>query len=198
MKTLKDLGVKVYSGKVVQRLIADPLMGDKVVDPQRKTVVSKTVDEGFIDDENVVLNDYKALPDDEKLTKEGDIIIKLTPPYKAAIIDKEHEGMFVSSFCSIIRNVDTDQITKEYLVAYLNSDVCRRKFEVATAGSATIAMLTNTKISDLAIPFVDKEKQNAVSTHFFKMIANKKILTRIIELEEEKLASMIARLEDER
>ena len=88
MKTLRELGVKIYSGKIVQRLIADPLHGDKVVDPHRRTVVSKTVDEGFIDDENIVYNDYKDMPDEEKLTKEGDIIIKLAPPYSKYTADE--------------------------------------------------------------------------------------------------------------
>ena len=196
MKTLRELGVKIYSGKIVQRMIADPLHGDEVVDPHRRTVVSKTVEEGFIDDENIVYNDYKDMPDEEKLTKEGDIIIKLAPPYRAAIIDKEHEGMFVSSFCSIIRNVDPNKIYKEFLVAYINSEVCRRKFDMMTMGATTMAMLSNGKIYDLEIPDVDPDKQKDVANFFYKMIENRQLLKRIIELEEEKLASMVAGLED--
>ena len=195
-KTLRELNVKIYSGKIVQRLIADPLHGDVVVDPKRKTIVSKTIEEGFVDDENIIYNDYKDMPDEEKLTKEGDILIKLAPPYRATIIDKGHEGMFVSSFCSIIRNVDPNKINKEYLVAYLNSDVCRRKFDMMTMGATTMAMLSNGKIYDLEIPYIDLKAQKDIADYFYRTVENKRILKRIIELEEEKLASMMAGLED--
>lgn len=196
MKTLKELGAKVYSGKIIQRLIVDPLNNEEVVDKERRTIVSKTVDEGFIDDECVIYNDYKVLPDVEKLTRVGDIIIKLAPPYRATIIDEKHEGMLVSSFCAIIRNIDTHIISLEYLVAYLNSDVCREKFDRLTMGSSTIAMLSNSKINDLSVPIPNKEMQNKIAKHFFKMIENKQLIQRIIALEEEKLASMIAGLEE--
>ena len=195
-KTLRELGIKIYSGKIVQRLIADPLQGDVAVDLQRRTIVSKTVEEGYIDDDNIVLNDYKVMPDDEKLTKEGDIIIKLAPPYRAVIIDQEHEGMFVSSFCSIIRNVSPAKINKQYLIAYLNSEVCKRKFDLMTMGATAMAMLSNGKIYDLDVPIVDADKQAYIANQFFKMIENRQLLKRIIELEEEKLSSLIAGLED--
>lgn len=196
MKTLKELGAKIYSGKIVQRLTADPLNNDKVVDPNRKTIVSKTIEEGFVDDENIVFNDYKVLPDYEKLTKEGDIVIKLAPPYRATIIDKDHEGMLVSSFCSIIRNINTSIIYKEYLVAYLNSDVCKHKFDKMTMGASTMAMLSIGKIYDLEIPLVDPDKQKDIANYFYSMIENRRLLRRIVALEEEKLSSMIASLEE--
>lgn len=196
MKTLRELNARVYSGKIIQRLIADPMKNEEVLDKARKTIVSKTVDEGFIDDKCIIYNDYKVLPDEEKLTRVGDIIIKLAPPYRATIIDKEHEGMFVSSFCSIIRNIDTNQVSLEYLVAYLNSDVCKEKFDMLTMGSTTMAMLSNSKINDLKIPVPNRETQDRIANQFFKMIENKKLIQRIIALEEEKLASMIAGLEE--
>ena len=43
MKTLKELGAKVYSGKIIQRLIVDPLNNEEVVDKERRTIVSAGV-----------------------------------------------------------------------------------------------------------------------------------------------------------
>ena len=45
MKTLRELGVKIYSGKIVQRLIADPVHGDEIVGLVVKAITkTKTLD----------------------------------------------------------------------------------------------------------------------------------------------------------
>ena len=193
MKKLKELNIEIVGGQIVQRVIADVERGEVVLDPQRKTIVAKTVSEGLIDEEGVVVNDYKTTFDDKKLTHEGDIVVKLSAPYNAVIIDKEHEGMLVSSFCSIIRNVN--EIDKRYLVAFLNSDVAQTQLKNSVVGTV-MSILSNGKLGDLLIPVPTKEKQEEIGSYFEKTVKNRVLLAKIIKLEEQKLAALIADLEE--
>ena len=193
MKKLKELNIEIVGGQIVQRVIADVERGEVVLDPQRKTIVAKTVSEGLIDEEGVVVNDYKTTFDDKKLTHEGDIVVKLSAPYNAVIIDKEHEGMLVSSFCSIIRNVN--EIDKRYLVAFLNSDVAQTQLKNSVVGTV-MSILSNGKLGELEIPVPSLEKQKEIGTFFEKTIKNRVILQKIMKLEEEKLTALIASLEE--
>ena len=188
-----DLEPTIIGGQIVKRVIADPIKKDEVVDEARKTIVAKTIGEGCINDDGVVINNYKAIPDPKRLTKEGDIVVKLSSPYSAVIIDKNHEDMLVSSFCSIIR--DVKGINKNYLVAFLNSDVCQKQLESSVAGTL-MSILSNGKLADIEIPLPKESIQKEIGDYFEKTIKNRILLMKIHKLEEEKLASMIAGLEE--
>lgn len=196
MKTLRDLGAYIIGGQIVQRVIADIERGDEIVDSQRKTIVAKTVSEGIIDDEGIVVNDYKTTFDNKKITKEGDIVVKLSAPYYAAIIDKDHEGMLVSSFCSIVRFLDDDDFDKWYLVAFLNSKVAQNQLKNRVAGSIMNALSVG-KLYDLEIPLPYMKKQKEIGELFHKIINNRSLIKQIMKLEDEKLSCMIAIAEAE-
>ncbi len=193
MKKLKELNVEIIGGQIVQRVIADAARGEEVLDSKRKTIVAKTIAEGLISDNDVVVNDYRTTFDDKKITHEGDIVVKLSSPYNAVIIDKEHEGMLVSSFCSIIRNVT--EIDKRYLVALLNSEYVQSQLKNSAVGSV-MRILSNGKLAELEIPVPSKEKQEEIGLYFEKTIKNRTLLQKIIKLEEEKLSALIASVEE--
>ena len=193
MIKLADLKPTIVGGQIVKRTIVDPMKGDVVVDEARRTIVAKTIGDGCINEDGVVINNYKSEPDSKRLTKEGDVVVKLSSPYNAVIIDKDHEGMLLSSFCTIIRNIKG--INKNYLVAFLNSDVCQKQLEARTAGSI-MSVLSNGKLADLEIPLPDESKQEEIGSYFVKTTKNRILLAKIQKLEEEKLASMIASLEE--
>lgn len=193
MKKLKELGLDIRGGQIIVRVIADIEKGDRVVDSQRKTIVAKTISEGMINKEDIVVNDYKVELDEKKITHEGDIVVKLSSPYNAVIINKENEGMLVSSFCSIIRNVES--IDKKYLVAFLNSEICQKQLETSVHGSV-MSVLSIRILENLSIPVPSLEKQREIGEFFEKTIKNRILFKKIIELEEEKLTSLIAGLED--
>lgn len=188
MKKLEEI-CTLTSGSIITRLTADRLRGEVANDVGRRTIVSKTVEKGYISETDIVINDYKEVPPEQKLTKEGDIIIKLAAPYRAALIDEGHEGMFISSFCSVIRNISKD-IDPNFLVAYLNSDVCVQQLENRAVGS-TIKMLSNGKLGQLPVPTPDFEIQKEIGEYFIKSIQNIALLEKITKLEQEKLNALI-------
>lgn len=193
MKKLKELNITFVGGQIITRVTVDPAKGDQVVDPKRKTIVAKTISEGRINEDGIIINDYKTIFDDKKLTHEGDIVVKLSVPYNAVIIDKEHEGMLVSSFCSIIRDVES--IDKRYLAAFLNSDVAQKQLANSVSGTL-MSILSNGKLAELSIPVPAPEKQKEIGEYFEKTIKNRTLLEKIIKLEDEKLASLIASVEE--
>jgi len=196
MKNLRDLGAYILGGQIIQRVIADVERGEEVVDHQRKTIVAKTVSVGLIDEEGIVVNDYKTSFDHKKITREGDIIVKLSAPYNAAVIDKEHEGMLISSFCAVIRIIDEFELDKWYLVAFLNSEIAQTQLKNSVAGSV-MNVLSSGKLYDLEIPLPSKEKQQEIGNLFKKIVKNRTLIKQMIKLENEKLNCMITIAEAE-
>lgn len=190
MKKLSEIAL-IIGGQIISRVIADSVKGDLIIDGNRKTIVAKTISEGYINSDNIIINDYKKTLDKEKLTRKGDIVIKLSSPVYACLIDENNTGMLVSSFCAIIRNVK--DIDKRYLAAFLNSDICQQQLSISVAGSVANILSTG-KLGDLEIPIPEPNKQIEIANFYEKTIKNRILLQKIIKLESEKLSSLIERL----
>lgn len=177
----------IIGGQILSRVTADPKHNDKPIRLKFPTIVAKTINAGIVDDDNIVYNDYKKEIDEKRLTKEGDIVIKLTTPHCAALIDKEHEGLLVSSFCSIIR--DVEGIDKNYYVAFLNSEVAERQFEALNPTTNVMRVITISAIEKLEIPAARESKMKQIGNYFINHSKKKILFDKIIKLEEEKLSS---------
>jgi len=59
-----------------------------------------------------------------------------------------------------------------------------------------MSILSNGKLAELEIPLPDEKIQKDIGDYFEKTAKNRMLLTKIQKLEEEKLASMIASLEE--
>lgn len=196
MKTLKELGVNIIGGQILARVNADPNKGDKVLDYKRKTVLAKSVDEGVLVEENIPCNDYKTLPDEKRLTKKGDIIIKMNAPFYSCLIEENQEGMLVSSFCSIIRDVNDFILDKKYLVTYLNSPIGQKQLSLLAQGQA-ISLISIARLYELEIKIPSLEQQKIIGNEYFTNKENLRLLQRIAELEREKLFIKLEELRDE-
>ena len=75
---------------------------------------------GYIETENVDLYDATEPLGSEYLTHTGDVVIRLTAPYTAVLIDDTTSGMVISSNLVVIR-ADTSLILPEYLYWLLNT-----------------------------------------------------------------------------
>lgn len=191
MATLKELGVRIIGGQIISRVIYDEKMNEPIVDANRRTIVSKTVGEGIIEDEDVVYNNYRVTLDENRLTRVGDIVMKLSSPYNAVLIDKDHEGMLVSSFCVIIR--DVYEVLPEYLVAFLNSKVCQDQIAKLVIGKTTMAnVISNEKIYRISIPVPNYEKQREIGGFFSLLMKKSKLFSKMLKLENEKIEAMIS------
>lgn len=90
----------------------------------------------------------------EYLSRKGDIVVRLTSPYTAVLIDETTSGMVISSNLVVIR-VEDERLLPEYLYWFLNTpDVRRRIYENATSnmlGAIKARLLTDLELTLLPI-----------------------------------------------
>lgn len=109
---------------------------------------------GYIDTENVDPYDATELLNSEYLTHTGDVVIRLTAPYTAVLIDDVTSGMVISSNFVVIRP-DARLILPEYLYWLLNTPKVKRQiFENTSSnmlGAVKPRYFTDFEVSPLSI-----------------------------------------------
>lgn len=185
-RTIENLQIKIIGGQIINRVLSN---GDDAVE-SRGTIVAKTISLGFIKDEDIVYNNYKVKCDEKRITKEKDIIIKVTPPFAAALVDKGHEGLLVSSFCMILNELP-NEILPEFLTAYLNSEKGVAQVTSHMSGS-TIATISVASLKNINIPVPSLEKQKQIGEAFVKYLKNIELSKKLVSLSKEKIETLIA------
>ena len=95
----------------------------------------------------------------EYLTQQGDIIIRLSVPYTAILIDTDMTGMVVSSNFAIIR-LNQKYMLPEYLFWLLNTpDIKRKIYESSSSNMLSSVRPTFfAELEVLLLPLADQEK----------------------------------------
>lgn len=94
-------------------------------------------------------------------TREGNILFRLSHPYTAVLIDKEHAGLLIPSYFANIEIVDP-RFLSGYVVWYLNTD--KVKGELLKRQRGTFIPSTNKKILErIEIPELDMAKQRIIA-----------------------------------
>jgi len=89
--------------------------------------------EGTIDLSEADIYEAKESLKEEYLSQSGDIIVRLTAPYTAVLIDDTTSGMVISSNFVVIR-IEDKRLLPEYLFWLLNTQKVKRKiYENATS-----------------------------------------------------------------
>lgn len=94
---IKDI-FDVQSGQVLSRIstkINQIAIG--------KVLIPKAISKGRILKEELQDIKLKNLLPENKLSMKNDIIIKLSTPYEACVIDDDNVGLVIPSFCAILR-----------------------------------------------------------------------------------------------
>ena len=187
-KSLEELKIKIIGGQIINRVIANENNNDEIVET-RGTIVAKTISSGYISDNEIITNNYKTKCDEKRITKENDVIIKITPPFAAALVDKKHEGLLVSSFCMLLTDIP-EEIKPEYLVAYLNSERGVAQVTSRMTGS-TISTISVVALKQIYIPILPIEKQNEICKAFNAYLKNIELSKKLIELSKEKVETLL-------
>lgn len=187
-KSLEELKIKIIGGQIINRVIANENNNDEIVET-RGTIVAKTISSGYISDNEIVTNNYKTKCDEKRITKENDVVIKITPPFAAALVDKKHEGLLVSSFCMLLTDIP-EEIKPEYLVAYFNSEDGVAHVTSRMTGS-TISTISVVALKQIYIPILQIEKQNEICKAFNAYLKNIELSKKLIELSKEKVETLL-------
>jgi len=178
-KSIADLA-EVMVGLVLKRKEADPTTSNI---KHYKSLTLKSLNaEGWIDKDQ--LDNYKSNEDlDERyLALEGDVLMKLTPPYTAVAIDKEIQGSVVPAQFIIIRIKDK-RIIPGYLAFYLNANDVKREIVLDATGSS-VAMLKTATIRELKIPILEMKKQRNIAEVSRLMVHERQLMSKLAETKE--------------
>ncbi|GAA0777112.1 hypothetical protein GCM10008908_31660 [Clostridium subterminale] len=134
---------------------------------------------GYIEDD--YLDDFISEDkiNQQYLTKEGDVIVRLSSPNTAVYITKELENMVIPSLFAIIRN-ESNNILSEFIAVFLNSKKCRRLLAADTIGSV-ISIVKTSAFKDLHIPKYTIEKQRDIIKVNSLVIKEKKLLMELLK-----------------
>ena len=98
---------------------------------------------------------------DDKLTKKGDLLIKLIYPNRIIFIDEKLENFLVPSQMCVIRP-DYKKVDAEFLKWYLESDMGKKEIELDITGSS-IQKISVASLKKLEVPLINLEKQKAIA-----------------------------------
>ncbi len=182
MRKLEDYNINIVGGQIISRVSAK---GKEDSEKQLiKVVVPKAITStGGIDIDEMPEEEVIKELDQKKVTEEGDIVVKLSTPYGAGIVDDKSVGCLVPSFCALIK--DTGKLDKNFLLAFLNSDYCKDQIKAQVTG-ATMTVVSVGKIKQLDIPIPKIEDQIKIGQGFVETKRKIQILQRIVLLEEER------------
>lgn len=115
-------------------------------------VINENYLEEFISNENLK---------EEYFTHKNDVIVRLSYPYTAIIIDEQTEGLLVPSHFVIIR-CDLEKIIPGYLQCILNSNEIHKQISLSTSTSM-IGTIRPLFFSELEIKIISLEKQKKLA-----------------------------------
>ena len=139
--------------------------------------------EGTIQLKEADIYEAKEPLKEEYLSQSGDIIVRLTAPYTAVLIDETTSGMVVSSNFVVIR-VEDKGLLPEYLFWLLNTEKIKRKiYENAT--SNMLGAVNARFLADFELVLLSEEDQCKISQ--FNLLAKReRQLLRMLAEEKEK------------
>lgn len=183
---IKDIA-KLVSGQVINRVEArkdsDNICGNI------KIIVPKAIKNGKINLYNLSEINLRTEIDKNKLTKVGDIVLKLSQPYDAAYVSENDEGILITSFFLLIRDLKYN-INPKYLVELINSGVYKEQAIALTSGT-TIPMLTKGKVEQIDFEILNHVEQERIVKISDNIKYKEEIFREIIDLEKQKLENIL-------
>ena len=144
--------------------------------------------EGNIDLHKADIYEAKELLKEEYLSRQGDIVVRLTAPYTAVLIDDTTSGMVISSNFVVIR-IEDKRLLPEYLFWLLNTQMVKHKIYENTTSNMLRAI--NAKfLMDFELVLLPTEVQQKIAQ--LNLLAKKESqLLKELAAEKEKLYSSL-------
>lgn len=118
--------------------------------------------------------------DEKYLLKKGDVVMKLAPPYSAALIDFNCENLVAPSNFAIIRSIG--ELDPGYLSFILNAPYVRRQLRKLVEGS-TLAVIKINHLNEVKLKIRDKNEQILYANLLSLLKMRRALKMRVIELE---------------
>lgn len=165
---LDDL-VSVKTGLVLARKQAKH--PSDVIAKYRQLNLKAIDSKGYIDENNLEEFCANERLKAEYLTQPGDVIVRLTTPYTAVLIDEEFAGMVIPSHFIVIRTRGK-KILPEYLFWLLNTEKVKSSL-LQNVSSIMIGTVKPASYAEMEIELLTLEEQRKISD--MNMLAKKEI-----------------------
>lgn len=120
------------------------------------------------------------------------MVVKLSTPYDSVYIDKEHEGIMITSFGMVFRKKPEAEIDMRYLSMFLNLPQTNDVLQALSSGaSSAMALLKRQMVVGLEIPLVEIVLQQKLADLFVATKERKRQYARLIQLDEELVISRV-------
>ena len=148
--------------------------------------------------EAITLTRKKDAPSRAKMIlRKGDLIVSLTRPMRGAIAIfdiADYDVVIASTGFSVIRDVDSKRISKDYLCIVLKSSIVLKQFAQRCSGGNYPA-ITQYDLGCVSIPLPSLDKQQEIADHISAIRAEAKALEQeadaILEQAKKKVEEMI-------
>ena len=167
----------VIAGQIMTRVTEDNNDGEPV-----QVLAPKAISSGIIIKEDLGKAVLSKDVDENKYTKEGDVVIKLSTPYDAAYVTSKDIGLVIPSFCATIRILNDNLIDAKYLSAFLNTSYVRNQLTAKVVGSSR-PMIKISDIRALEIPEVSIEDMRDIGEAYILSGRKKEILLEMVQTE---------------
>lgn len=147
--------------------------------------------DGIIQEELIEEFQSNSQLDAELLTREGDILIRLSNPYTAVYITKQFQNILIPSLVAVIR-LKSKEYLPEYVKVYLNSESAKNEI-YKEANGTVIATVTTKSLKDLEIPNVSMQKQKYLIHYTNAYLEEKKMTENLLELRDKEYQITINR-----
>ena len=131
----------------------------------------------------------------EYLSQIGDVIVRLTAPYTAILIDKVTAGMVISSNFVIIR-ADRRELLPEYLFWLINTPKIKRSIYENTS-SNMLGAIKAKYFSDFEVPSLPIAKQQQIAVMNELALKETKLLRQLADEKERYYGRLIDRAHEE-
>ena len=128
----------------------------------------------------------------EYLSQIGDVIVRLTAPYTAILIDKVTAGMVISSNFVIIR-ADRRELLPEYLFWLINTPKIKRSIYENTS-SNMLGAIKAKYFSDFEVPSLPIAKQQQIAVMNELALKETKLLRQLADEKERYYSLLIDRV----
>lgn len=155
-----------------------------------KILTPKAISAGKIDLKELTSIRLKQSIDDKKQTKQGDVIIKLSTPYDAALIGPNEERLAYTSFTAVVRDLDKDRLDALFLTAYLNTDYVKELLRLR-AGVTSLPVVKIKDIRELELPDVPLAKQKLIGEAYQSCVNKIEILREMQDNEKQIINSIV-------
>lgn len=154
-------------------------------------ITLKSVDDNRINLDLLERTRAKKKMDEKYVLRNGDIVMKLSPPYSAAVVDFTREDVVVPSNFAIIKV--KREFQPEYLAFVLNSKYTKKQLNRLLEGSV-LAIIRISYLNQLKIRPRDMGQQIKYAKLISLVLKKRELKERVLELEEQVMEDILSNL----